>query len=69
MCMYGCKKCSTVSGVLLLVLGLVFLLGDLGVWNWGVSWYSALFILLGVVAIAKNSCSACQEMCAASKKK
>ena len=36
-------------GLLLLVLGVLFLLQDLGKWNfWGVSWYTALFLLMGV---------------------
>lgn len=61
-----CKKCGTLTAVLLLVLGLLYLLVDLGVWTfWGVSWYSALFLLVGVVSLGKASCPQCQACMAA----
>ena len=61
--MMMCKKCSVMGGVLLLVLGLLFLLVDLGVWDfWNISWWSALFLLMGLVHIGKSSCGMCCSM-------
>jgi len=62
--MGGCPKCKTASGVLFLLLGLAFLLADWGVWGfWNISWYSALFVLMGVVSLAKCKCKDCMAMC------
>ncbi|MBI5389937.1 hypothetical protein HZB02_00425 [Candidatus Woesearchaeota archaeon] len=59
--MHGCKKCTTVGGVLFLVAGLLFLLQDLGTWNfWGVSWYTVLFLLWGLGSVCKSKCPDCQ---------
>jgi len=50
-----------VMGVLLLVLGLLFLLVDLGAWAfWGVSWWTALFLLVGLCSLAGGSCKDCK---------
>ncbi|HLD06372.1 MAG TPA: hypothetical protein VJC16_02455 [Candidatus Nanoarchaeia archaeon] len=59
----GCKKCSTITAVLLLLLGVLFLLVDLGVWSFGnIQWWTALFVLMGVVGLASGSCPDCQAM-------
>ena len=40
--------CGAFMGLLILLLGIVFLLVDLGVWTfWGIQWWSALFIIVG----------------------
>jgi len=58
--MMGCKKCGMVGGILLLVLGLLFLLVDLRVWNfWNVQWWTALFLLAGLMYVAMGSCADC----------
>ena len=68
--MMGCKKCMTMGGALLAVLGAVFLLRDLGVWNfWNIQWYSALFLLMGVGKLGHSSCADCQAMMGNSKKR
>jgi len=62
-----CKKCLTFS---LLGLGVLFLLRDLGVWNfWNVSWWTALLLLGGVKGFATGHCKDCQVLNAPSKKK
>jgi hypothetical protein len=49
-----------ISGVVFLILGALFLLVDLGVWDfWNIQWWSALFIFVGVGALAKRSCPDC----------
>lgn len=41
-----CKGCSIIA----LIAGLLFLLQDLGIWNfWNISWYTVGFLLLGGV--------------------
>lgn len=49
---------------MLLVAGVLFLLADKGVWNfWGLSWYTVLFIVIGVVAVASSTCADCMGCC------
>lgn len=58
--MMGCKKCSKVTGVLFLVFGVLFLLRDLGVWDfWNVQWWTVLFLLAGLCGLAMCHCSDC----------
>ena len=62
MCM--CKKCSQICGALVLAAGVLFLLQDLGIWNfWGLSWYTVLFILGGVTCFASSKCPECNACC------
>ena len=59
--MHMCKKCGKLFSLLVLVLGVLFLLQDLGQWNfWGVSWYTALFLLLGISHLGTGYCKDCQ---------
>ena len=68
--MMGCTNCKRISGLLLIIFGLAFLLVDFKVWNfWGISWYSVLFILLGVVSCAMSMCPDCCAMSGAPMKK
>ena len=68
--MMMCKKCSMMCGLILLILGVLFLLRDLSVWDfWGISWWTALFILFGLVHMCKHSCHDCNSMCSEMKKK
>ena len=56
-----CKKCCTVCGLLVLILGILFLLQDLAIWNfWGVSWYTAAFLLVGIAHIGACCCKDCK---------
>ena len=64
--MHGCGKCTKVCGILLLALGIIFVLQDRGIWDfWGISWYTAVFLLVGIGHIGSSSCAECQ----ATKKK
>ena len=58
-----CPKCTKISGVLILVLGVVFLVVDLGYWDfWNIQWWTALFLLMGVVKLAHTNCPDCMAM-------
>ena len=60
--MNECSKCMKIGGVLLLVSGVLFLLRDLGVWNfWNIQWWTVLFVLFGVIKLGSSHCPACQE--------
>lgn len=53
--MHKCK-CFTIT---ILVLGVLFLLQDLAVWSfWNISWYTAIFILVGLHTFCK-----CDDNC------
>lgn len=54
-----CKTCYTYCGALMLAAGALFLLADLSVWEWGVSWWTAAFLLLGVSRLCKGRCKKC----------
>ncbi len=56
----GCKKCHMVTGLLFLVLGVLFLLRDLNVWDfWNIQWWTALFLLAGLCGCAMHTCPDC----------
>ena len=61
--MIGCKKCSTVTGVVLLALGVIYLLGDLNIWNfWNIKLWTALLIYLGFALLCMAKCPDCRAM-------
>ena len=65
-----CEKCSKIGSVVFLVLGVLFLLRDINVWDfWNIQWWTVLFILIGVVGLCKSSCKDCQSMMKEGKKK
>ena len=37
-----------------LVAGVLYLLADLGVFNWGISWWTAAFVLMGLCAVTNK---------------
>ncbi|HLC63509.1 MAG TPA: hypothetical protein VJJ21_04280 [Candidatus Nanoarchaeia archaeon] len=58
--MHGCGKCKKASAVLLLLVGLAFLGKDLGWWSfWNITWYTALFLVIGISWTAKSCCGDC----------
>ena len=66
MCM--CKKCGKMMGGLVLILGVLFLLRDLKVWEfWNIQWWTAVFILGGFGLLCTRCCPDCQacSCCAA----
>ena len=59
MCM--CSKCTKSCGALLLLFGVLFLLVDLGYWNFfGLQWWTVLFLLAGIGGLASSKCPDCQ---------
>lgn len=68
--MCSCGKCTKLTGIIFLVVGILFLLKDFNVWSfWGISWWAALFVIVGIVTIAQAGCKDCQAICGMSKKK
>ena len=64
-----CKKSGMLCGLSVLALGILFLLRDLGVWNfWNIQWWTALFLLVGVGHLSWSKCADCQAMDGKSKK-
>lgn len=60
--MKGCDKCGKMGGLLLLLLGVAFLLVDLGVWDfWNINWWTVGFIYLGGTGLAMASCGTCKK--------
>ncbi len=56
-----CKSCNCphhyVIAIVVLVVGVLFLLQDWAVWNfWGISGFTALFILAGFGLLMKRMC-------------
>ncbi|NQU99020.1 hypothetical protein HQ533_06180 [Candidatus Woesearchaeota archaeon] len=49
-------------GVVLLILGILFLLGDLAVWNfWNIQWWTVAFLFGGLAALCTGGCPMCKE--------
>jgi len=44
----GASACPAWLAWVTLVIGVLYLIADFGWFNWGVSWYTALFILAGL---------------------
>ena len=64
-----CEKCTKISGILLLVIGVLFLLKDIGVWTfWNLSWVTVLVLLAGLVGLASGGCPDCKEARSGKKK-
>lgn len=52
-----CCKCKMWMGVVVFVVGIIFLLADLGVWKfWGINWWSVAFLLFGIKMFTKGCC-------------
>jgi hypothetical protein len=50
-----------ISGALVLIVGIMFLLRDFKVWVfWGITWVPAAFILYGAMSLASANCKDCQ---------
>jgi len=46
------KNCPAWFGWVTLIAGILYLLADLGVFDWGISWWTALFVLTGLWCIS-----------------
>ena len=68
MCM--CQKCGKGTGFILLAFGVLFLLDNLGIWEfWNIEWYTVAFVLAGLAYIGCNSCKDCQSCCGSCEEK
>ena len=68
--MMMCKKCSAMCGWIFLILGVLFLLRDIAVWDfWNIQWWTAIFVVIGVCWIGAAKCPDCQGMMSSSKKR
>ncbi|MFH1401304.1 MAG: hypothetical protein ABIH41_07345 [Nanoarchaeota archaeon] len=51
-------------GGLVLIVGVLFLLRDLTVWNfWNIQWWTAAFLIAGLGALGASCCKMCQSCC------
>ena len=58
-----CKKCLMIGGAAFLVLGVLFLLQDLKIWDfWGINWYTALFVVVGAGYLGSSKCPECEAV-------
>ena len=53
----------TIGGISILVLGVLFLLRDINIWNfWNIQWWTALFVVVGIGQLGSANCKNCQAM-------
>ncbi|MEK6839561.1 MAG: hypothetical protein AABX72_01355 [Nanoarchaeota archaeon] len=68
--MMGCNKCTKASGWIFLILGVLFLLQNMQFWDfWGIQWFTALFIVMGIAHIGMSKCADCQAVMRGSGRK
>ncbi|NQU78802.1 hypothetical protein HQ545_03445 [Candidatus Woesearchaeota archaeon] len=61
--MHGCEKCMKIGGIIILVLGVLFLLRDVGVWNfWNIQWWTVVFLFFGLTHIGHSFCPECKKV-------
>ena len=61
--MYGCSKCVKIGGLTFLVLGIAYLAVDLKWWTfWNISWWSALFVVMGIGSLGSSGCPDCKAV-------
>jgi hypothetical protein len=58
-----CKKCAMLTAGVAILFGIAFLLADLGLWTfWGINWWTAVFLLFGLVFLLQSNCKSCQDL-------
>jgi hypothetical protein len=58
-----CGKCGKMMGLLVLIIGVLFLLRDVNVWNfWNIQWWTVAFILIGCAGLCCGCCPECKTM-------
>lgn len=59
----GCAKCTKITAVLFLVIGILYLGQDLSWWTfWTLNWYTTLFLLIGIVKFGHTKCPDCKAI-------
>ncbi len=52
-----------IGGASFLVLGVLFLLRDFGIWGfWNIQWWTALFLVWGIGSLGSAGCPDCKAM-------
>ena len=58
-----CEKCAKMMAVLVLLVGVLFLLRDLNVWQfWNIQWWTVIFLLIGLKLFAVSGCPMCKKL-------
>ncbi|RMF55978.1 hypothetical protein D6745_00645 [Candidatus Woesearchaeota archaeon] len=58
-----CEKCTKTCGVVFLIVGILFLLKDFGIWDfWNINWWTAVFLILGLGAFCSTGCPECKAL-------
>ena len=61
--MTGCSKCMKIGGATFLILGIAFLLRDMNYWDfWNISWWTALFVVMGIGSLGSSKCPDCKAL-------
>jgi len=64
-----CGKCKKLFGLLILLLGVAFLLVDLGKWTfWNINWWTVVFLFMGLKVFCICSCPECKDAMKVKKK-
>lgn len=62
-------KCVKICGSVFLVLGILFLLRDLNMWDfWNIQWWTALFLVMGIGCLSSLTCPECKAIRTGKKK-
>ncbi len=65
-----CVKCGGITGWLFLIVGLIMLLQDFGVWSWWtIQPWTVLFLIIGLAMWGHGHCADCREMSGTSRKR
>jgi fatty acid desaturase len=65
----GCPKCTKVIAALFLLVGILHLGQDYGWWDfWILSWYTTVFLVLGIIKLGHSKCNDCQAVVSGKKK-
>jgi fatty acid desaturase len=65
----GCPKCNKIVAILFLLVGILYLGQDYGWWDfWQLSWFTAVFLVIGIAKLGHSSCKDCQAISSGKKK-
>ena len=66
----GCAKCTKIVAALFLIVGILQLGQDYAWWDfWKLSWFTTVFLIIGIAKLGHSSCRDCQAMQSGGKKK